>query len=490
MQSKDQTQQNYEAFFNTIDEFLFVLDEQGNIQHINTTVTDRLGYTFEELFGQSVLMVHPEERRSEAGRIVGEMLEGKSLFCPVPLITKSGNLIPVETRVKAGVWGGKPAIFGVTKDISQIKLSEEKFSKVFYINPSACGLSDLDTGRYTEVNEAFYTLFGFNKDEVIGRTADELGIINKEAIKLLRHETDINGLTTNIEADLRTKNGDIKHVLLSTENIFVQDKNLRYTVVHDITLRKQSEIALRESEIRLRDLNATKDKFFSIIGHDLKNPFHAIIGLSSILINQVQENDYEGIGEYANLIKNSATKAMSLLNDLLEWSRIQIGKMTFSPQPLDLTTLIHETIDLASDFAQQKSIKIIIDAPPSIYIIGDKAMISSILRNLISNAIKFSHMSGRIFISIEQESSEIRISVNDEGIGIRKEYLNKLFRIEEIHSTSGTNMETGTGLGLLLCKEFVTKHNGRIWVESEFGIGSKFHFTIPIMPNSVDYPGW
>ncbi|MEI6186370.1 MAG: PAS domain S-box protein, partial [Dehalococcoidia bacterium] len=263
-----QTRQNYEAFFNTIDDFLFVLDEQGNIIHTNTTVTDRLGYTNEELSGKSVLMVHPPERRAEAGRIVGEMLSGAVEFCPVPIVTKSGVQIPVETRVSHGFWDGKAVIFGVTKDISKVKLSEEKFSKLFHINPSACGLSDLSNRQYIEVNEAFDTLLGFQKDEVIGKTATELGILTPGAIKTILLNADSNGNVSNAEADLRAKNGDIKHVLLSSENIHVQEKKYRFTVVHDITARKQAEEALRESEARHSSMVANISDVIGIIGVD------------------------------------------------------------------------------------------------------------------------------------------------------------------------------------------------------------------------------
>ena len=242
---------NYETFFNTIDDFLFVLDQEGKIIHTNATVINRLNYSAEELAGRSVLEVHPPERRAEAGRIVGEMLEGKAEFCPVPIVTKSGMQIPVETRVSHGFWDGKPVIFGVTKDISQIYLSEEKFSKLFYINPSACGLSDLLTGKYIEVNNVFYSLFGFEKDEVIGRTAGELGILNPAVKDAILRNTDVNGNVYNAEADLKTKQGEIKHVILSAENIYVQDKMYRFTVVHDITDRKNAEEALLQSNKKL-----------------------------------------------------------------------------------------------------------------------------------------------------------------------------------------------------------------------------------------------
>ena len=171
-----QTQHNYETFFNTIDDFLFVLDEQGNIIHINDTVSKRLQFNKEELYDKSVLMVHPPERREEAGRIVGEMLAGSADFCPVPLITKSGSLIPVETRVKAGHWNGKPVIFGVSKDVSKIQLSEEKFSKAFLSNASSMAINGFDDGLFIDVNDTFVNTMGYSRDELIGKTSLECRI--------------------------------------------------------------------------------------------------------------------------------------------------------------------------------------------------------------------------------------------------------------------------------------------------------------------------
>lgn len=247
-----QTRQNYEIFFNTIDDFLFVLDLNGNIIHANSTVNSRLGYDSDEFIGKSVLMFHPPNRRDEAQKIINEMICGVTEYCPVPLITKTEGQIDVETRVSLGSWDGKPVIFGVSKDVTKLKLSEEKFSKLFYLSPSACGLTDLDTGKYTEINEAFTVLLGFEKEEVIGKTPLELGILNDESMSSLRRKIHPEKRESNLETTLNAKDGSMRHVLLSAEKIHVQDKSYRFTVVYDLTKRKLAEEKLRESEMRFR----------------------------------------------------------------------------------------------------------------------------------------------------------------------------------------------------------------------------------------------
>lgn len=246
----------------------------------------------------------------------------------------------------------------------------------------------------------------------------------------------------------------------------------------DITERKMAENELKASEAQLRELNATKDKFFSIIAHDLKSPFNSILGLSSLLEERVGEKNYEDIGEFATLIRSSSELAYDLLKNLLEWSRSQTGKMEFSREYLDLVGLIDDAFHLMENSARQKSIVITRHLPRNMLAFADRAMIATILRNLISNAIKFTKPGGEIIISAQQTSTEIKVAISDNGVGIRKEELSKLFRIDENHSTLGTLNEKGTGLGLILCKEFIEKHGGRIWAESEFGKGSQFYFVI------------
>lgn len=249
--------------------------------------------------------------------------------------------------------------------------------------------------------------------------------------------------------------------------------------VRDITDRKIAEQKLKENEAHLLELNGTKDKFFSIIAHDLTGPFHSIIGFSDLIADQISNQDYEGIDRYVSIIQNSAQMALDLLRNLLEWSRAQTGKVEFNPEYFELVKLINEARKLMSGSAEQKSISILLELPHNQPVYADKAMISTVLRNLISNGIKFTNPGGIIVVSAEQKNDKLIISVADNGVGIKPDVVVKLFKMEEIYSTSGTRNEKGTGLGLLLCKEFIEKHDGQIWVESAFEKGSIFRFSIP-----------
>jgi signal transduction histidine kinase len=244
--------------------------------------------------------------------------------------------------------------------------------------------------------------------------------------------------------------------------------------------RNEALEALKESEARLRELNATKDKFFSIISHDLKSPFNSIIGLSNLLAEKMRKKDYDGIEEYSTIIQKSSWRAMDLLSNLIVWSRLQTGRMEFRPELVEIEELITLVTELSKDSARQKNITIDREALLSIRLLADKEMIYSVLRNLVSNSIKFTNKGGKIGISALLYNGELEIMVSDNGIGIKKDKMDKLFRIGETVSTTGTMQEEGTGLGLILCKDFVLKHGGKIWVESEEGKGSRFIFKIPV----------
>lgn len=247
----------------------------------------------------------------------------------------------------------------------------------------------------------------------------------------------------------------------------------------DFSKRRLLEKEMELKNQRLQNLNLEKDKFFSIIAHDLKSPFNAILGFSEMLVDQVKLKDYEGVDEYANLILQSSQRTFDLLLNLLEWSRAQTGRIEYSPEHFDLCDFVEELTPLFDNVAAQKSILIKRKLPQNMLINADKKMMSTIMRNLVSNAIKFTHQGGEICISARLEQKVILISVGDNGVGIPKRRIEKLFRIDQNNSTPGTANEQGTGLGLILCKEFVEKHGGSIWVESVEGQGSEFCFTLP-----------
>lgn len=255
--------------------------------------------------------------------------------------------------------------------------------------------------------------------------------------------------------------------------------------IKDITDQIEQEKALKELNAKLletidelRIANAGKDKFFRIIAHDLKNPFHSILGLSELLMDYAQSSNPDEIKQMASIINQSTDDAYKLLENLLAWSMSQTNCIPFSPQKNTVRKLLKEAVSLSSSSAKAKNISITCDVDEKTNVYADANMLSAILRNLISNAIKFTNKMGKIRISVSQTENDILFSVCDTGMGMPSEIIDKLFKIEEKISIPDTDSQLGTGLGLLLCKEFVEKHNGKIWVESEPGKGSDFKFTL------------
>lgn len=240
----------------------------------------------------------------------------------------------------------------------------------------------------------------------------------------------------------------------------------------------------KEALKELKKSNETKDKFFSIIAHDLKSPFNAMLGFSNILNDNFDDYDKKEHREFFGIIHKSLNNMYRLLDNLLLWSRSQLGKFDFNPEKINLYLLTNESNELLNQLAENKSIQIINQIPKNIYVDADKDMLSTIIRNLLSNAIKFTPKEGEITITAtlsitKKNKSFTTISIKDCGVGIDKKIQSKLFDISENTSTKGTEDETGTGLGLILCKEFVEKHSGEIWIESEVGKGTVINFTIP-----------
>ncbi|MCK3685830.1 sensor histidine kinase [Maribellus sp. YY47] len=254
-----------------------------------------------------------------------------------------------------------------------------------------------------------------------------------------------------------------------------------WVLARAINKRKLVEEKMRKNLIKLQELNATKDRFFSIIAHDLRSPFNTMLGFGEMLKEEVDAGNTQNIKEYTRILFLDIQKTYNLLTELLDWANLQLKKFSFSPRLLNIEQCVTETFQILELSALNKKLTLEKSVPEDLKLKADRNMFCTIVRNLLANAIKFTPEGGHIRFTAEKSNDQYLFSVADNGIGIRTHNLKKLFKLEESFTTPGTNQEKGTGLGLILCKELVEKHGGQIWAESEPGHGAKFHFTIPIL---------
>lgn len=377
----------------------------------------------------------------------------------------------------------KPTYKELEKQLEEFReRDEEAFKQLIKNSFDMVVLLDSD-GIQHYVSESCERILGYKPEELINISVIEKMVHPEDKEKTIAGLTDIieNSKNGGTQYRHRHKNGSWVYLEAFGTNQ-INNPLIKSVVlnVRDITERKKAEKDLIESKARLSEANATKDRFFSIIGHDLRGPFSSIVGFSNILVELINKKDYDDIEEYASIIQNASHRALNLLSNLLEWSQTQTGRIEFNPEYFELVSTINEVVELLNDSAKQKSIFILKNLPQAIPVVADIAMVKSILRNLVSNAIKFTNPGGEIIIGTEQKEKELIVSVTDNGIGIEIENIDKLFRIDYSYSTLGTDNETGTGLGLLLCKEFIEMHGGKIWAESNKVKGCTFKFSLPV----------
>ena len=248
----------------------------------------------------------------------------------------------------------------------------------------------------------------------------------------------------------------------------------------DISELKRAEADLKLKNEELVKLNTEKDKFFSIIAHDLRSPFQSLLGFTRMMVEDLPTLTLDEIQKISRSMRNSANKLFNLLENLLEWSLMQRGISSFRPESFILLNGITAVIDLVSEAADKKMISIRWDVPEDLRVMADVRMFESILRNLVFNAVKFTPKGGSISIAATPiPGNSVEISIMDTGIGMSTKMIGNLFHLDEQTNRKGTEDEPSTGLGLIICKDFIEKHNGKLWVESEEGKGSIFYFTLP-----------
>lgn len=369
----------------------------------------------------------------------------------------------------------------------ELQKSEEKF-RIITENSSDI-IWHLDSNfLLTYISPADERVRGFKKEEVIGKSL--FSILKPEGIEMLKEAnkkrmTDlskgIKSAPAIYELEQLCKDGSWVWVEATATAFYDRDGKISgyHGVSRDITERKKAELLLKERESQLRELNATKDKLFSIIAHDLRSPFNSILGLSELLIENKNKFEVSESEKYLEVINSSAKNTLVLLDNLLAWAKSQTGNNIYKPQRTNLNIIISEILDVSKSCAKMKSISINYIDSADMQVYADVNMLKTILRNLISNAIKFTHPHGEINIAAIQNQKNTEITISDNGVGMSQEAQNKLFENNSNTTAIGTANEKGSGLGLILCKEFVEKHGGKIWVKSVSGKGSAFTFSLP-----------
>jgi PAS domain S-box-containing protein len=404
----------------------------------------------------------------------------------VPIISK-GRKILIESFID---------ITNIKKIENELRESEETLSAIFRNMHDAVMFIDNEM-RVLNVTPSIEEVTGCTVNSLVNKNLKETQLVGNDSYAVF--EQYINDLFNSREADrqiidTRVLNNSAKKVEISGSLCYLNGKKYVVLALRDITAKIFAEQALKEynaellklnekllkSQDDLKTINANKDKFFSIIAHDLRSPFNALLGFSDFLVNDNETLSQEEVKTFAGHINVSAKQLFNLLENLLQWSRIQTGRLEYKPKALELSSLVKNVFNLLNANAIRKNILLSLEAENDISIYADKNAISSVFQNLISNAIKFTNKGGFISVKALVKNGNAEIEVKDTGIGMSEESISKLFKIEVQHSTAGTDNEQGSGLGLILCKELIEKNKGTIRVESEPGHGTSFVFTLPI----------
>ena len=475
--------------------------QDRKIVYSNPAFARITGYTLAEILALSPnevwKLIHPENRElvwsNFRKRLTGQSIPQSFHF---KAICKDGNTKILELSAQMTEYEKRPAIQGIVMDITEsietreaIKDSEEKFRSIF--ENSGIGKAILTPeGKFIKVNNSFAEMLGygieeFNNIHLLDITHPSEIEHSKQIIKELQQDRSLNYLQ--YENKYLRKNGNTFWGFIIITPIQDENGKLSFLIaqLQDITIRKNTVEKLIKHAEELEELNKSKDRFFSIISHDLRSPFNALLGMSGFTKKFFDNLSQAEIKESIENMHSSAKKVYDLMQNLLEWTQIQTGGLEIDKSKIDLCEISKKILELYKETAVSKNVNLTSNISNSIFLYADRYMIETILRNLVSNAIKFTQPGGNVSISAAVKNDFVEVNVEDTGIGINPDNQKNLFTIDKQYRSEGTANEKGTGLGLVLCKDFVEKSNGTISVESKLNKGSKFTFTVPLFTNSL-----
>ena len=488
--------------------YLFDPDTE-RILHANRAVAQFYGYSLTELQEMPISQINQLAPEDLQHAIQLAKMEHQNIF-EFRHRLADGQIREVEVHSSLISFGGKTALFSIAHDITErkqmeaaLRESERRLTDIIDFLPDATFVIDAD-GRVIAWNKEIELMTGIPAKQMLGKGDHEyalpfygerrpilIDLVTLPQDEIMQKYDLIEYRDGVLLGETYMPNMLGGKIYLSGKAAALYDSNGQRVgaieSIRDITERKQAEEALRaahqevqEKNAQLRELNASKDKFFSIIAHDLRSPFTALLGYIEVMEQQADDLSAERLKEYLARLNLAARQLYALLENLLTWARLQRGLMEYAPEDIALTQIADEVVALFASNAKQKAITLTNAIPTVVLVSADSAMVNTILRNLVSNALKFTPAGGRIMLSARINTHDVEISVADTGCGMASDVLAKLFRIDNQHTTTGTAGETGTGVGLILCHDLARKNGGALWVESAVGIGTTFHFTLPL----------
>ena len=468
----------------------------GELIYVNPAALKAIGATSkDDIIGKNFLdLVHPDDKK--------DLLEGMRRVASGGIdehrvlrrfFRLDGKIIYVELNATLIIYDGKPSIYATMQDVTDRKHAEDELHKskeqfsnlvatipvgVYYLRTSANG-----TQSFEYVSP--------NMSKILDVSSDDILTVFHAAFEPI-HPDDIESLVKlNDERFQNPKpfywegraivKGEIKWLSLASTPATQKNGDVLWSgIMVDITDRKLGDQLIKTKNEELIKANAEKDKFFSIIAHDLRSPFNGFLGLTQLMSEELTNLSTEDIQKIVDTMRSSATNLYRLIENLLHWASMKQGVIPFHPEIINLLHAFNESDTTVLEHAGEKSIEVSSNIPDDLEVCADTNMLQMVIRNLVSNAVKFTPRGGKITFSARiSEDKSVEISIKDTGIGMSKIIVDNLFVINEQTNRKGTDGEASTGLGLLLCKEFIEKHGGKIWVESEEGKGSAFYFSLP-----------
>ncbi len=461
-----------------------LIHEKGITRDVNAAICRICGYSKEELVGENIVrqVVHPDFHELVINNISSEFYHPYE----IKIIRKDGTELFVEIEAYTIEWQDKEIRIVAVRDIDEkkkvteaLRENELQFQKVIHNLPISLSIITLE-GKLLYINPKGIELFElYLEPNVEKRNAIEVWANSTDRLAWIE-ELKKNGMVREFEMYLQSASGRKFWAIGSGIVIRYQNELCVLSTQIDITGRKIQEDAIKKQNEELHLINAEKDKFFSIIAHDLRSPFQGFIGLSKKMSEDYSSYSINELIRMNDSLHKSALNLYKLLENLLEWTIISRGKMEYKLERINVSAVINSSIEPYHQIANQKEIEIVKDCPFELFIYSDFNLVGTIIRNLVSNAVKFTNRGGRILITAKEKGfDKVEISVADTGIGIPDDIIPKLFKIDERVNKEGTEGEPGTGLGLVLCTELLKKQKSKITIESEVGKGSTFSFILP-----------